>query len=164
MPLSITVRQVTRAAIVLAAGLVAIQFIPVDRTNPPVSGEIPASVAVNSILRRACYDCHSNETVWPWYSRVAPISFLVARDVHQGRRHVNFSTWQQYPPAKQAKTVKEIGEQVAKGEMPMAIYLPLHQHARLSDRDKAVIAAWVKETAEASLLLPSAAAPAPAPH
>jgi hypothetical protein len=148
-------RVVKRFLFVVAGLFVAMQLIPIDRTNPPVTGEIPASMAVSSILKRSCYDCHSNETVWPWYSRVAPVSFLVARDVHDGRRHVNFSTWTQYSPARQAKAVKEIGEQVAKGEMPMAIYLPLHQHARLSDADKAAIAAWVK-SAEAP---PAPAAP-----
>ena len=132
--------------------VVGIQFIPIDRTNPPVTGEIPASAAIASILKRSCYDCHSNETEWPWYSRVAPVAFLIARDVHEGRRHLNFSTWTQYSQARQAKAVKEIGEQVAKGEMPMGIYLPMHPHARLSDADKAAIDAWVKS---------SAAAPAP---
>jgi len=127
-----------------AIALVGIQFIPVDRSNPPVTSEVPASAAVNAVIRRACYDCHSNETVWPWYSRVAPVSFLVARDVHEGRRHLNFSTWGQYSPAKQAKAVRDIWEQVSTGEMPMAIYLPMHPHARLSPVDKAVFEAWAK--------------------
>ncbi len=61
--------------------LVAIQFVPVGQLNPPVEAEVPAPATVRVILRRACYDCHSNETVWPWYSQVAPVSWLVARDV-----------------------------------------------------------------------------------
>ncbi len=77
---------------VLIIALVAIQLVPVDRTNPPVETEVPATVEVRSILRRACYDCHSNETVWPWYTRIAPISLLVARDVHEGREALNLST------------------------------------------------------------------------
>lgn len=138
-------RTVTRGALALFVGaLVGMQFIPVDRTNPPVTSEIHASPAVDSILRRACYDCHSNETVWPWYSRVAPISFLVADDVHHGRRHVNFSTWGDYSSAKQIKTIHEIGDQVRTGEMPLWIYLPMHHDARLSDQDKAAIDAWAK--------------------
>ncbi len=83
------------AIAVLIIALVAIQLVPVDRTNPPVETEVPATVEVRSILRRACYDCHSNETVWPWYSRIAPISWLVARDVREGREKVNLSTWNQ---------------------------------------------------------------------
>jgi hypothetical protein len=127
-----------------AVALVGMQFIPVDRSNPPVTSNIPASAAVDSVIRRACYDCHSNETVWPWYAHVAPISFLVARDVHQGRRHLNFSTWGQYDTAKQTKLVREIWKQVSTGEMPMTIYLPMHPHARLSAQDKAVFEAWAK--------------------
>ncbi|MEO8484113.1 MAG: heme-binding domain-containing protein [Acidobacteriota bacterium] len=133
-----------RLAVFAAVALVGLQFLPLDRSNPPVTAEIPASAAVNSVIRRACYDCHSNETMWPWYSRVAPVSFLVARDVHEGRRHLNFSTWGQYEPAKQAKLVREIWKQVSTGEMPMSIYLPLHPHARLSAQDKAVFEAWAK--------------------
>lgn len=136
-----------RLGVAAAVALVGMQFIPVDRANPPVTSTIPASAAVDSVIRRACYDCHSNETVWPWYSRVAPISFLVARDVHQGRRHLNFSTWGDYNTAKQSKLVREIWEQVSKGEMPMTIYLPMHPQARLSAQDKAVFEAWAKSVA-----------------
>lgn len=137
-------RMLPKLGVGLAVALVVMQFIPVDRSNPPVTSEIPASAAVDSVIRRACYDCHSNETVWPWYSRVAPVSFLVARDVHQGRRHLNFSTWGDYNTAKQSKLVREIWEQVSQGEMPMTIYLPMHPQARLSAQDKAVFEAWAK--------------------
>jgi hypothetical protein len=133
-----------KLAVAAAVALVGMQFIPVDRTNPPVTSEIPASAAVDSVIRRACYDCHSNQTVWPWYSRVAPISFIVARDVHEGRRHLNFSTWGEYTTAKQTKLVHEMWEQVSKGEMPMTIYLPMHPEARLSAQDKAVFEAWAR--------------------
>ena len=69
--------------------LLAIQLVPVQRSNPPVEAEVPAPENVRTILRRACYDCHSNETVWPWYSRIAPVSFLVASDVHEARAKMN---------------------------------------------------------------------------
>lgn len=137
-------RLLKRVGLVLSILFIGIQFIPVDRTNPAVTGEIPASEPVKAILQRSCYDCHSNTTVWPWYSHVAPVSFVVARDVHEARRHANFSVWNTYTPQRQAKVVKEVGEQVAKGEMPMTIYLPMHPAARLSEQDKAVIADWVK--------------------
>ncbi len=137
-------RLAKRAGIVTVVVLVLIQFVPVARTNPPVGQEVPASAAVLSVLRRSCYDCHSNNTVWPWYSHVAPVSWLVARDVREGRRHVNFSTWDSRTPAQQAHAVREIGEQVEKGEMPMSIYLPLHPDARLSARDKQVLIDWAK--------------------
>lgn len=137
-------RVLKRAAVFGGFGLVLAQLIPVTRTNPPVQADIPASTAVSSILRRACYDCHSNETVWPWYSRVAPVSWLVARDVNHGREHLNFSEWNRLTPAKQAEAVREIWKQVSEGEMPMTIYLPMHPEARLSDRDKAVLKSWAE--------------------
>ena len=145
----------SKLLIVGIVALIAMQFIPVDRSNPPVTSNIPASAAVDSVIRRACYDCHSNETVWPWYAHVAPVSFLVARDVHQGRRHLNFSTWGEYSTAKQSKLVREIWEQVSTGEMPMTIYLPMHPNARLSAQDKAVFEAWAKTVG------PAEARPAP---
>src|SRR5688572_19601769 len=87
--------------------LVAIQFVPVDRVNPPVEAEVPALANVRAILRRACYDCHSNETVWPWYSQVAPVSWLVVRDVREGREELNFSTWNRITTQKQVKKLKK---------------------------------------------------------
>ena len=87
---------------------VAIQFIPVDRSNPPVEEEIVVAPQLQAILKRACYDCHSHETIWPWYSQVAPASWLLAWDVHEGREELNFSTWNRYSPKKRNKFIKEI--------------------------------------------------------
>lgn len=139
---------VTRLLMLGAVVLVAIQFVPVTRTNPPVESDIPASPAVSAVLRRACYDCHSNETVWPWYSRVAPVSWLVAHDVNEGREHVNFSQWNRLTPAKQRETIREVWEEVSEGHMPPAIYLPAHREARLSDLDKQALENWAKSVAE----------------
>ena len=136
-------RRIAKWAIgVLTIAFVAIQLVPVDRTNPPVETEVLATVEVRSILRRACYDCHSNETVWPWYSRIAPISWLVARDVHEGREELNLSTWNQYTAKQQLKKLKETWDEVAEGEMPPWTYLPLHPDARLSADDRAALRAW----------------------
>jgi hypothetical protein len=128
----------------VVVGLVAMQLVRFDHTNPPVTGEIETPHDVKQVLRRACYDCHSNETVWPWYSQIAPVSWLVARDVRTGRKHLNFSEWAALAPEKQAKRRAGCGKQVAKGEMPMGIYVPLHPSARLSDADKALLDAWAK--------------------
>jgi hypothetical protein len=128
----------------LASAAVAIQLVPVDRTNPPVEGEVPASAEVRSILRRACYDCHSNETVWLWYSRVAPVSWLIARDVSEGRAALNFSTWNRLDPKAQAKALRESWEEIDEGEMPPWIYLPLHGDARISGEDRVALRAWAK--------------------
>jgi hypothetical protein len=130
------------AALAFCVAFIAIQFVPVNRTNPPVQGDFRASAEVVSVLRRACYDCHSNETVWPWYSRVAPVSWVIARDVHEGRAALNFSTWNQLSAEKQAKGMKESWEEVAEGKMPTWYYVALHPEARLSANDQSVLRAW----------------------
>jgi Haem-binding domain len=118
-------------AVVVALG--AIQLIPVDRTNPPVQKELPAPPDVQAILRRSCNDCHSNETVWLWYSKVAPISWLVSRDVREGRRELNFSDWT--ASEKQLKRLAKTPKEIAKGKMPPWFYLAIHRDARLSPQD-----------------------------
>ena len=109
---SITAKLVLITVIVA----VAIQFIPVDRSNPPVEEEIVVAPQIQAVLKRACYDCHSNETIWPWYSQVAPASWLLAWDVHEGREELNFSTWNRYSPKKRNKFIKEIWEEIEEGE------------------------------------------------
>jgi hypothetical protein len=100
-------RWIVRSGLVLLVLVVAIQFIPMDMANAPVESDIPTSPAVKVVLRRACYDCHSNETQWPWYSRIAPISWLLAWDVREGRAELNFSTWNRYSTQQQVKKLQE---------------------------------------------------------
>lgn len=134
-----TLRRFLLALCAIFAGM---QFIPVQRTNPPVVSDIVAPADVHAVLRRACYDCHSNETKWPWYGYVAPSSWLVASDVMKGRRKLNFSEWGTYIADRQESKIREIWEQVEKDEMPLAIYRPLHPEARLTDGDRALIERW----------------------
>ena len=129
--------------IVLAVIIIAIQFIPVERTNPPVTGDIDSPVNVSAILRNSCYDCHSNETNWPWYSYVAPVSFLVAGDVKEGREHMNFSEWDKYSGKDQTELMEEIVEEIEKGEMPLKIYTFTHPNAEMDDAKLKVIKSWV---------------------
>jgi len=133
---------VVRVVLGMAIVLIGIQFIPVNRSNPPVEEEITVSPEVKAILKRACFDCHSNETIWPGYSRVAPVSWLLAWDVGEGREELNFSTWNRYSQKKRDKIIKEIWEEVQEGEMPPWFYLPLHSDARLSESDRVVLRAW----------------------
>ena len=128
---------------------VAIQFAPVERSNPPAEAEVPAPASVRVILRRACYDCHSNETVWPWYSRVAPMSWLVAHDVREGRKELNFSTWNRIGTRQQVKKLKESWKEVDEGEMPPWYYLSMHRDATLSAEDRAALHNWALSTAPA---------------
>jgi cytochrome c551/c552 len=113
---------------------VLVQFIPFGRshTNPSEMKE-PAwdSPGTRALIRRACFDCHSNETVWPWYSHIAPVSWLVQSDVDDGRRQLNFSEWDR--PQRHAK---DVAAQVKQGDMPLWFYLPMHPAARLTEADK----------------------------
>ncbi len=120
------------------------QLVTCERVNGPAKADLRASAEVKGVLTRACYDCHSNETTWPWYSRIAPISWLVHRDVTEGREALNFSDWEALPSEKRAKLQRESGEEVAEGEMPPWIYTPLHPHAVLSSADKQLIQAWAR--------------------
>lgn len=127
---------------VVAAALLLAQLVPVERDNPPVEQTVDAPAEVLTVLRRSCFDCHSHETRWPWYSYVAPVSFLVADDVHHGREHLNFSTWNRYPADERADLFEEIGEEVEKGAMPLPLYLRTHPEARLSAAERGLILGW----------------------
>jgi hypothetical protein len=138
-------RWLTRAAVILVLALIAIQFVPIERTNPPVESDVPAPAELKSVLGRSCYDCHSNETRWPWYARVAPVSFLIANDVKEGRRQINFSVWNQYTENRRARKFKEIVEQVEGNKMPQWYYVFVHPDAKLSAGDKEMIISWAKQ-------------------
>jgi hypothetical protein len=130
---------------IIAVGLIGIQFFPVVRSNPPVLAEIEAPTEVMNIFRRACYDCHSNETVWPWYSHVAPVSWLMESDVKVGRSNVNFSEWNEYSEKLRNLKRYKIGKEVDEGEMPLWFYVPLHSEAKLSKADIELIVSWSEE-------------------
>ena len=137
----LTPKRGAAAAIVVAA---LIQFVPVRRDNPPVVAEVEAPREVKAILERSCYDCHSNRTRWPWYSRVAPVSWLVAYDVREGRDELNFSDWPAYDLEKQDDLLKHITKQVERGKMPLPIYLTMHAGARLTVADRRVVLDWAR--------------------
>jgi hypothetical protein len=122
--------------------LIAIQFIPVARSNPPVESDIGAPAEIAAILRRSCYDCHSHETQWPGYSRIAPGSWLMARGVKEARGKLNFSTWNRYSGRDRSERIEEIWEQADEGEMPPRLYLLLHGDARLSEEDRQKLEVW----------------------
>jgi hypothetical protein len=97
-----------------------------------------------AILRRACQNCHSQQTEWPWYSRVAPISWLVARDVQQARLHMNLSNWEDYSSDDRLRLLSEIGSAVRNHEMPVQRYVILHPEARLTDQERQQIYRWTR--------------------
>ena len=128
---------IRNGVIALIVILVLIQLIPINRTNPTVTREVVwNSPETRAIAQRACFDCHSNETVWPWYSYVAPISLRVASHVREGREHLNFSEWDR-GNAESDEIIKSIKE----GEMPLWDYLLAHPEAKLSaDEQQSLIA------------------------
>ena len=138
----------------LLAVFVIMQFFRADlpeviMENPEdilVNNEVPAEV--KEILRTSCYDCHSNETVYPWYSYVAPVSYLVADDTRHGRQDLNFSTWESLDKIEKAEMLHEIAEEVEEGEMPLEIYTVTHGDAKLSKEQRELIEDWAEEMAE----------------
>lgn len=120
----------------LVIGLVAMQLIPVgSRANPPALVEPNwDSLTTRTLVQRACFDCHSNETVWPWYSYVAPISWMVVKDVNEGRRVLNFSEWT--PAQQRATQPEEAVELVSKNLMPLPYYILIHPEANLTHLEK----------------------------
>ncbi len=135
-------RRVWVPTIGVAGLVVLIQLWPVDRANPPVTAEIDAPPRVMQVLRTACYDCHSNETRWPWYGYVAPVSWLVAHDVHEAREELNFSASGLLSPEDAAELREEVWEEVEEGEMPLGKYLWMHSDARLSEEQRQVLREW----------------------
>ncbi len=133
-----------RGAAVLVALLVLIQFIPAERTNPPVESDLFAPDQVKEILRRACYDCHSHETTWPWYSHVAPVSWWMADHVEHGRRDLNFSRWPLFDFEARQYLLGEIEEEIEEGEMPLRSYRLGHPEARLSDEETGLLLEWAR--------------------
>jgi len=136
--------------IVLAVLFVVIQFIPIAHTNPPVKADIAAPPDVKAVLRKGCYDCHSNQTVWPWYVHLAPVSWLLWNDVNGGRGKMNFSEWGTYPPDTQAKLMRKSWHEVSGGDMPPWYYRMMHPPSRLSDAEKATLQRWSATAASAN--------------
>lgn len=134
-------RLVAVAGMALGVLLLAAQLVRPARVNPApnpalsFAGQAGVDPAATAILQRACADCHSNQTHWPWYSNVAPISWLLAHDVSEGRSTLNFSEWSRYDAAQRARLLFEICEDVREGEMPPFEYTLLHRQAKLDGQD-----------------------------
>lgn len=134
------------ALIALGAAAVAAQLITVERVNPPgYSGPpLAAPAQIETLLSRACYDCHSNQTRWPWYSRIAPASWLVARDVALGRKELNFSEWDSYYPQTRRRKLQWIGRVLRERSMPPWAYRLIHPGARFTGAERAMLDSWIE--------------------
>lgn len=136
-------------AALLGIAFICVQFVPVKRTNRLGAGDPDAPRDVQWVLRRACYDCHSTESRWPIWSYVAPMSWLVVRDVERARAILNFSDWQAYPDVQRRTLQSVIGPVTATHRMPLWYYVTLHPDAKLTAQDKARLAEWSKAAASA---------------
>lgn len=142
--------MIRKILIVLLVALVIIQFIPIDR-------EVPASANSNDfiymtnppeevviILKQACYDCHSYQTKYPWYAKIAPVKFWLQDHIIEGREHLNFSEWGNYSDERRTHKLEELIEEVGEGEMPLDSYTWVHDEARLSQDQVNALVNWVK--------------------
>jgi hypothetical protein len=137
--------------IIVVIAFIALQFIPVKMPENKTAGKddlvtgglIPENIS--SILRTSCYDCHSYQTSYPWYSKVAPASWLLANDIRDGRDDLNFSEWGSISKRHQIGSLNKIKEEVTSGEMPLKQYLLIHRHAKLSAEQKNALVKWTDE-------------------
>jgi len=131
--------------------LIIVQFIPIDRSIPEINPEQDFLKAVNapqemaSLIKSACYDCHSYHTTYPWYAQIAPVSFFLQGHINGGRDEMNFSEWGTYSKEKAQHKLEECAEMVSEGKMPMKSYTNLHSEARLSDVQKQSLTQWFKQ-------------------
>lgn len=143
------IRRIGLATLVF---LVAIQFVPVNRSNPSVDpsrtiyATLPVPAKVKAVFERSCKNCHSNETAWPWYGYVAPASWVVAHDVHKARNKMNFSDWGSYSAQRKEDRLEEICEQVTKGDMPDRKYAVMHRNARTSPEERTAVCQWTDDS------------------
>ena len=142
-----------RTILKLAAGAIALVFVAIQFVDPGY--KFPASnpeenlmvvenvpPQISSLLKRSCSDCHSNETAYPWYSRIAPLSWGMSEHIMLGREELNFSEWKSYSKKRQIRKLKQMCDEVEEGEMPFYQYLWLHPDAALSSEDKSSLCDW----------------------
>ncbi|HEX6124015.1 MAG TPA: heme-binding domain-containing protein [Pyrinomonadaceae bacterium] len=136
--------------IVIVLGFIAIQFVRPDFTNPPVvqaetlaaSTDVPPEV--QRVLTRSCNDCHSNETVYPWYSNVTPFNWFLSDHIDEGRHELNFSKWNTYTREQKIHKLDELCEVVEEGAMPLPSYLWIHHDAALSQAESQLLCGWAR--------------------
>ena len=132
--------------IIVLLALLGIQFIPIKKTNPIITQDIQAPMEVKSILRNSCYNCHSNETKWPWYSNFAPVSWMIINDVDDARNKMNFSTWNKISFEKKEELKKDIWDEIRQEDMPLTLYTYVHPESKLDLLQKNIIKKWITGT------------------
>jgi hypothetical protein len=138
-------------AIVLVAAFVVIQFFRPDFTNPPINqaetleANLQVTENVQAILNRSCMDCHTNNTQYPWYSKIQPAAWFMASHINEGKSQLNLSIWQTYGTSRQRRKLSQICEQVQSKEMPLPSYLWIHRDAKMSDEDIKTLCDWTEQ-------------------
>lgn len=140
-----------KVVIILVVAFILIQFFRIDKTNPPINKgmdfltvkKTPEPMA--KTIKNACYDCHSNETKYPWYSNIQPVAWFLKDHIDEGRKHLNFSTYATYELKRQAHKMEEAAEMVEKGEMPLESYVLGHPEAKLTDTQKSELVNYFKK-------------------
>lgn len=141
-------KWIKRIGLGLVAVLIIIQFFGIDKENPPVdaSKEFMALTAppadVADLIKASCYDCHSHETKYPWYTNVAPLSWWIGHHIEEGRAELNFSQWGDYPAEKAAHKAEESAEEIEEKHMPLKSYLITHGEARLTKEQRERLSTW----------------------
>ena len=132
---------------VLVAQIIPNELPAVETNNPgDLMGSGLVSQDVSILLKKSCYNCHSNETEYPWYSYVAPSSWLVVRDIRAAREELNFSIWQDYDMMDKLGKLDDISIEVGEGRMPMRIYTLMHPSSKLDDKQRELLVAWAEAT------------------
>ena len=145
------IKKILMGFIILFIG---IQFVPVDRSNPTGLEDpyVFSDRAIQKIVEKACFDCHSNETKWPWYSYIAPVSWSIEEHVRHGRKEVNFSIFEKYSLKRKIKKFDEIVDEIEEDEMPLSDYLILHSEAELSVTEREKLLTWARAEKERYIL------------
>ncbi|MBU6157906.1 MAG: heme-binding domain-containing protein [Bacteroidetes bacterium] len=136
----------------LLLGFIIIQFMRPERNegigskNDDIQFAFQVNQSVHSILKRSCYDCHSDHTSYPWYANVQPAGWWIQHHIEEGKSHLNFSTFKTYTPAEMDHKLEEIKEVIEENEMPLKSYRLLHSKASLSENEKQALLSWVTES------------------
>lgn len=143
-------KAVKTTLVVLLVALVLIQFYRPAKNSGPIDGPVDISVAYNvpadvmNVLNKACYDCHSNHTEYPWYNNIQPVAMWLADHVDEGKSELNFSEFANYKTKRKLKKLKEIVHEVEEGDMPLGSYTWMHSEARLTAQEKQLLIDWAK--------------------
>ena len=145
--------------IAIIALLIIIQLFRIDKTNPPIEiakdfitiTNPPADIA--KMIKTSCYDCHSHESVYPWYSNIAPVSWFLKGHINEAREHVNFSEWANYPLDKVKRKLDACSEDIEKGDMPLGSYTMIHTNAKLNAEQSKKLSDWFENESKKAVTI-----------